>query len=483
MNLINRFILIFSACYTLVGCKKLVEIEAPPTSLTGLNVYAADATASAVLTALYAKLSDPFASIAGGKDGISFLAALSADELALSSFGSQRDFAYYQNSLSTVDGGSELWFNAYSRLAVCNAAIEGLTKSETLTPAVKEQLLGEAKFMRAFFYFYLVNFYGKVPLVVSTDYKTNSRLARAEIDDVYEQIITDLTEAKSLLKEKFLMGDVLMAYPVGEEVRVRPTKWAASALLSRVYLFRGNYVGAEAEATGIINSDLFDLGTLDQVFTLNNREAIWQLQTVNNFRANTGDGALFVLTDFGFSEEQPAYISDTLYKSFETGDTRKSQWIGSITLDGNNYLFPYKYKAAIPEAAITEYLTVFRLAEQFLIRAEARAKLGNIEDSRTDLDAIRLRAGLEETEANSEVELIKAIVHERQVELFTEWGHRWLDLKRLPGFNNSSISLADEIMPGITSLKGGEWSNDWKLYPVLLSDIQVNPNLQQNKGY
>ncbi len=83
--------------------------------------------------------------------------------------------------------------------------MKALSKSSKLQSAsVKKQLLGEAKFIRAYFYYYLVNLFGDVPAITSTDHRINSNAIRNKANEVYSQIITDLTEAKSLLSENFL---------------------------------------------------------------------------------------------------------------------------------------------------------------------------------------------------------------------------------------------------------------------------------------
>ncbi len=98
--------------------------------------------------------------------------------------------SYYKNQLSAqIDIGSVYWNELYNYIFVCNSAIEGLTNSTTLTPRVKEQLLGEALFMRSLFYFYLTNLYGDVPLVVSTDYKVNASLTRVSQTIIFRQNI------------------------------------------------------------------------------------------------------------------------------------------------------------------------------------------------------------------------------------------------------------------------------------------------------
>ncbi len=90
--------------------------------------------------------------------------------------------------------------------------------------------------MRAYFYFYLVNLYGQVPLAITSNYQTNSALRRAPLDIVYDQIIADLVGAETLLSLDYLDG-TLTKYQ-GKAERLRPTRWAASAMLARVYLYK-----------------------------------------------------------------------------------------------------------------------------------------------------------------------------------------------------------------------------------------------------
>jgi hypothetical protein len=118
---------------------------------------------------------------------------------------------------------------------------------------------------------------------------------------------------------------------------------------------------------------------------------------------------------------------------------------------------------------------ILRLSEQYLIRAEARTRLNKISEAKADLNTIRTRAGLANTTANDENSLLTSILNERQVELFTEWGHRWLDLKR--------TNKVDVVMSVITPQKGGTWSSNWAWYPLPLYDIQQNSKLVQNSGY
>ncbi|HVS98694.1 MAG TPA: RagB/SusD family nutrient uptake outer membrane protein [Puia sp.] len=464
-----------SALLSFAACKKLVAVDPPVTSITGENVYSSDATAISTLTALYTDMSLKDNHFNNGFPMISLYAGLSADELTLFDLSNATALAYYRNALTTnPPTGVETWSSCYPYIFICNSAIEALTKANALTPAVTQQLLGEARFMRAFFYFYLVNLYGDVPLPLTTDYKVNSLLPRTPASAVYAQVISDLRSAEDLLSADYLNGS-LQKYASSEE-RVRPTKWAAAALLARAYLYTGKYDSAELAATSVINNtSLFSLTTLGNVFLKNSREAIWQLQPVTSGTTNTQDAYLFILPPSGPGPVNFVYLSDTLVNSFEPGDQRKSAWVGSDTVGGNVYHYAYKYKVNASNVPQSEYLMMFRLAEQYLIRAEARANQNNISGAQDDLNAVRARAGLPGTAATDKSGLLAGILHERQVELFTELGHRWLDLKRTGNI--------DAVMTIAAGKKDGSWSSDWQWYPIPLNEMLKDPNLTQNRGY
>ena len=467
-------ILIFSC--SISGCKKLVEVDAPVTSTNGKNVFTDDGTASAVLTSIYAKMSQ-MGPISTSTISTSVFTGLSSDELTLWVGANISSQNYYLNALTTSSRlAPDYWSNYYPVIYSANAALEGLANSKSLTPLIKQQLTGEAQFIRAFSYFYLVNLYGAVPLAVSTDYEANRLLSRSSKVEVWKQIIADLKDAQNLLSDKYLNGDALTPYEAGFEERVRPTKWAATALLARVYLYSGDDINAEAEATKLINNSImYSIATLADVFKMNNTEAIWQLQPVNT-GWNTEDARAFIIPTSGLNDfRNPVYLSNNLLNSFEIGDQRKSNWVDSVTISGTTYKFPYKYKSRTQNNPVTEYLVVLRLAEQYLIRAEARANQTNIAGAQADLNVIRVRAALDPTTANDKSSLLTAIFHERQVELFTEWGHRWFDLNR--------TNTVDAVMTPITNQKGGTWQTTDKLYPIPLSELQKNPKLVQNPGY
>jgi hypothetical protein len=452
------------------SCKKFLDVGNPQDKIVAKYVYQSNASAAAVLTGLYFDLVQND-NVSQGQSGISVGCGLSADELVV--FPTNFSLiGLYQNNF----GGDGFWSPLYSNVHRVNAAIEGLSAATSLTPAVQQQLLGEAKFLRAFCYFYLVNLYGDVPLLTTSDYKVNAVAPRSSIANVYKQIITDLEDAQSELSENYMEADGVTTTSATE--RIRPTKWAATALLARVYLYTGNWPAAAAQSSMVIDDKaLYDIVSLNDVFLKNSREAIWQLQPsyiLGNF-FHTLDARVFVLENGPDESEHPFWMSSFLLNAFEPGDQRKINWIGVDSSTGTSYYFPFKYKLYKPEQAQNEYLMVLRLAEQYLIRAEARAKLGSLEEARSDLNVIRRRAGLDDNTTSMKEPLLAAIAHERQVELFTEWGHRWLDLKRTDQIN--------AVMAIVTPQKGGTWQSYKQLFPISPRDLLLNPNLTQNEGY
>jgi hypothetical protein len=464
------------------GCKKFLDLPPPITSLGSDNVYATDATASAVLIGIYTSmaLNSPTSGVTFNAEPL--LTALSSDELTL--FGGAANanttlLQFYEDNVQPGNPaqGSSFWAYVYSQIYVCNISIERLQSSTTLTPAVKQQLIGEAKFLRAYFYFYLVNLYGDVPLAISSNVTINASLARTQQTQVYQQIIADLVSAQSLLSDGYVAADGKTQTPE----RVRPNKWAATALLARVYLYQKDWPDAVTQSTAVINNNAeYSLVPLNNVFLKNSNETIWSLQPVN-FGWNTEEARFFILPASGPTSNvsppggYPVYLSTLLLNAFEPNDQRLIAWVNSVMVNGTVYYFPYKYKSATLNAAVTEYTVEFRLGEQYLIRSEAEANNNDPTDAVKDLNVIRVRAGLPAySGATDQTSLLTAVLHEREVELFTE-GHRWLDLKR--------TNTANIIMNAVAPDKGTTWNANWQLYPIPAYDILQDGNIKQNPGY
>jgi len=460
---------------TVSSCKKFVEVDAPKTQLVTKTVYQNNETANAAMLSVYASLiSSPSPSYL-----ISYYTALSGDELK--NYSNRITFQQlYTNTLNSTGAPTNtLWTTFYNYIYQANAVYEGCSTSTSLKPDVKKQLMAEATFIRAFAHFYLTNLFGDIPLVKSTDYTINSRLSRLPVSVVYDQIIADLIYAISNLNENYVDATGIVSI----EKRVRPNKYAAIALLARVYLYTKQYAKAEEQATLVIGRiGQYKLENLTSVYLTTSKEAIWQLMIVqpNVEGINTPEGNNFILTQI--PKTSGSTISASLFNSFTDDDLRKINWIASFTDNSVNpavnYYYPFKYKVK-NSTVITEQSTIFRLAEQYLIRAESRAQQGNISGAIEDVDVIRSRAGLAKiNDTNpgiSKGDLLIAIEQERRHELFTEWGHRWLDLKRTDKIN--------AVMSVEAGNKGSQWNAYQQLYPIPQTEITNNPNIKQNPGY
>lgn len=446
------------------SCKKFLEIAPPKSSSVQETIFTTDDVATSAITGIYRSMaltSNSFAS--GGFSSVGSVAGCSADEL----IGYNPILVeFYENQLTPSNSyvSGPLYSVPYKCIYTANAVLEGLSAPNGVTPPVKAQLEGEALFIRAFSYFYLINLFGGVPLQLTTDYRVTQVLPRAQVSQIYEQIVTDLERAENLLTETYVTTE-----------RIRPNKSAAQAMLARVYLYMQNWEKAEKYASLVIGkTGTYNLVGFDAVFLKNSNEAIWQLMPTAN--SNSGDGNLFVLV------ATPIYVSlrkDFVESAFEAGDKRKSSWVQTYTNATGTYYYPFKYKIR-SSTSITEYSMVLRLAEQYLIRAEARINQDKIELGIRDLNLVRLRTLPNGTNSNplpgipatlNKGDALLAVEKERRIELFAEWGHRWFDLKRTKRVND------------ILNVVKSKWQNTDVLYPIPATELNLNPRIIPNDGY
>lgn len=443
------------------GCNKYLDVGPPEDQLSSSVVFEDDKTAIAATVGLYSSMNAFNSAFANYM--VNFMPSMSADEFYYSFSSSTFDEFKNNNLTASNSYVSRFWDPVYSYIYQTNALTEGLEKSTKLSPALKQQLLGEAAFLRAFYYFNLANTFGDVPLILDTDYKVNTSKPRTNIDSVYASILKDL-----LFAQESLSND----YPSAE--RVRANKAAATALLSRVYLYRNEFARAEEEATKIItNTNYSLLSDLNLVFLKNSKEAILQWQSVNKSTpgVNTWEG--FSVVPAAAGGRALYNLTSSLVNSFEPNDKRKTNWTNTYTLSGTTYYYPYKYKIRT-KSTVDEYSMVIRLAELYLIRAEARAQQnGKISQAISDINAIRSRAGLIPVgEGETKESCLEIIAGERWRELFVEAAHRWFDLKR----TNKALTTLP-VTKDVTID-----ANDL-LYPIPTSALLTNPNLKQNPGY
>lgn len=450
------FLIISLSIFT--SCEDFLEAESPSGQIPNNEVFKDENTATAAVTTLYGKLRDQ-AFITGNLTGMGYTMGLYADELEYYDVPGYPWEAFYTHQvLASNFIDKSIWDESYNIIYLANEVLEGLESSNTLTDTFKDELRGEALFVRALCHFYLVNVYGDIPYIATTDYQINSEVGRMRILDVYALIIQDLQESKTLLGNEYITGE-----------RVRANKWVVSALMARIYLYLGQWQNAETESNLLISNNMFILEPeVNNIFLKESNSAIWQLKPKNEGE-NTIEATIFIF----YSGPPPlTALNPALVESMEEGDLRRANWIGEVTDGDDVWYYANKYKQNENTGTSLEYSTVFRIAEQYLIQAEARAMLGNISGAQQDLNRIRNRAGLQNTTAASTAELLNGILKERKVEFFTEYGHRWFDLRRM--------GLATEVLAPI---KLG-WKPTDVLLPIPEAELLMNPNLNpQNPGY
>lgn len=443
----------------LAGCDDFLEMGEPFGQIPHEQVFQDQATATAAVTTMYARLRDEVL-LTGTSSGLSVAMGLYADELDYYGMPWEPSHTFFHHQIVGSDAGvATLWNRSYNLIYRSNSALEGLDGSPAIPDDVKGQLRGEALFIRALVHFYLVNLFGDVPYIGTTDYAANMQVARLPVAEVYGHIVADLVEAKSLLGEGYVSGE-----------RTRANKWAAVALLSRTYLYAERWQEAVGESSLLLEQTaLFGIEEdIAAEFLKESSSAILQLQP-KNAGSNSEEGSTFL-----FTSGPPPFVSlsSSLVEAMEPGDLRRTQWTGSVTDGSTTWYHPFKYRENLNTGSSREYSILFRVAEQHLIRAEALARLDDLEGAKLDLDRIRLRAGLGGTEAATGEAMLAAILKERRFELFAEHGHRWFDLRRY----GVAGSVLAPVKPG--------WASAHVLLPIPEADLLANPNLEpQNVGY
>lgn len=448
------------ALLVLKSCDRFTEVGLPKSQITRDVVFQDDQLAKSAMAGVYRSLEES-GFLSGATSGAQVILGAYVDELQ-SYAGATSDATVFYH-LSHTAGTSKinsLWTTTYTQLYQTNAVIEGVEHSENLSAEVRNRLKGEGLFLRAVLHLYLAQTFGAVPYVNSTNYEVNRTIGKSTVDQVYERCKADLAAASTLLPETLPAGS-----------RVYPTKMAARAVLARIAYYESNWEAALQYSGAVISHPLYKMEPdLNKVFLKDGSGSIWQLLPFNS-TYNTYQGNVFIL-----NTAPPANVAlrQDFISEFETGDGRRTAWVGQKTDSQNNtYYYPFKYKQYSTSTSSTEYSVVLRVEELYLIRAEAYIRKGQYALAMADLNAIRNRAGLpalvNSTDPNT---LISAVIRERRSELFTEFGHRFYDLRQ------------HQLLDGVMSAKKTNWKPHFRVLPLPEKELLLNPNLYpQNEGY
>ena len=310
----------------------------------------------------------------------------------------------------------------------------------------KNNLKGQALFLRAFAYFDLVRLFGKVPLHLTPVLtREDAALPLSTTDEIYAQVEKDATEASTLLLNK------------AKQEAGRVTSGAAKTLLANLYLTQKKWAQVEGLTKDVITNDGYSLmPDYNNAFSFtatnkNNQESVFEVQYMEGSAGYNG-GFIYrfipspITADelrpiTGTSNTQPTSQESNniptpdLIAAYETGDKRKDISIGYVTLSQSlteNKTFPYIKKYARPHALhgnTGQNWPVYRYAEVLLFMAEALNEQNKPAEAATYLNQVRTRAGLAASKASSQADMREAIFKERRVELAFE-NKRWFDLTR-----------------------------------------------------
>lgn len=440
-----NFVLFFFSFTT--ACNDRLDIEPQQ----AISTHAALSDEQGVRTALigtYDLLSQ--APVQAGDVIVNSELLANTEDLIWTSFTVPLNQLFNKNIAESNTAVTNFWIYSYQTINQANTVLDAL---EVVNEADRNAIAAELQFIRALVYFDLVNMFAKP----WTDGNPESNWGVPIISTPAEQTLEKPEVPRNTVAEvyQFLTDDLLFAKEyLPAQNGVRANTYAASALLSRVYLMQGKFDRATTEADRVIASGQYGLlADLEQIFNQseNSDEDIFTIQItsqdgynwVSHFYSGEleGGGGFIGITDKHLTRYETGDLrADLFYLDQQSNTRRTGKWRFNATKDGN--------------------VTTIRLAEMYLTRAEGRIRAGDAAGAREDLNTIRKRAGLPSL---SDIDL-EMILQERFLELVFE-GHQFRDIKR------TRKMFGDR-----------PFDDPCLIYPIPQREMDVNGALQQNEG-
>lgn len=496
-NILFRYSVVSLLTVCCFSCSKLNET--PYSSIYTENFYQTAEDAEAALAAVYNELADLYSGPSAlivpdfSADQVYPRPVVGRDTYTLFSFDPQYSAAvsYSRSNESPID----IWNNCYAGIENANWVLLKVPNTNIGNEARKKAILGEAYFLRAFFHWFLTKNFGDIVIRTKASQSIDDAyVGKSTKEDVYKQIYQDLDSAVANLPEYS-----------GALIKGRPSKEAAQALYAKAALYGENWALALQEAQKVLNSTT-GIGLMDNVLDVYDvtredaarKENLWafEAESMTNGRSSqimslygppNSSGPAYGNTSYG-----SAFAYQSFFDSFDPKDKRRQ-------LMDTNYI--NKQGVTVHQASITPVTTkgvlvkkyadrnsmggshstnipILRLADVYLIAAEAEAKLNGVTtNAYMYINMVRARAGLDGlTEGLGKDAFIAAVLQERSWELFAE-GDRWYDLSRTNTFRQIIPAAVNDVYKVRTPQTRNQY------FPIPQTEVNANNLLDQNPAW
>ncbi|WP_221391235.1 RagB/SusD family nutrient uptake outer membrane protein [Dyadobacter sp. NIV53] len=482
-------ILIYILLASLTACSDFLE-EDPKGAIIGTNAISSVEGLEAALTGTYKGLLRTWSRgfLTSSMQGF----VMGGDDLTTLVAGNKSDFRQ-QDQFVVTSGNSHIamiWNGCYKTIQGANNIINNY-QNTTGDKARIDQIVGEAYFLRGLSYYWLVRGFGKVPVILSADFSTDLlTIGKSPETEVYALIEADLQKAEELVANV-------------KRDQGRPNKGSVKALLADVYLTEGGwpikdptkYALAAAKAKEVIDNkatygfelidDLSKLWSQGGASAIGTSEEVLSFQTSDQYGGSAnafwGDAArpgdeggwddYFSEINFFNNFPEGKRKDATFYTVFTKSDGSKVNWQNSLS----KHPYYKKFRLTVPNYISSMPVHIIRYAHVLLIYAEAQARSGSTPNTEAyaALNAVRERAGLKALTGLTNEGFTKAVVDERSWEFAGEFT-RWFDLVRLELVESANASKNVDDLKPLAAI-----GKDKYLFPVPLTDANINPNLGQ----
>jgi len=500
--------IIFLSFLILSSCTKFLE-EKPQGLYTTAEFFQTESHAKLAINACYAPLS-----FANSDNRLWVLTDVVSDDAVKGGFpGDQADIELIDEFRIFQDNGNleTVWNIYYEGISRCNMVLKHVPTIE-MNAALKDRIIGEAYFLRGYFYFNLCNIFGNIPIILEPLEPEDMQVANSKQELVYNHIESDFISAFNHMESALTQNPSV--YPAGELGRAHPA--AAQALLSKTYLFNKKWQEALTAAESLSEYGFSLIPIYQHNFNVeydNNAEQIFQVQHLSGYDPVLGNRLNQWLAPreqngYGFNEPTQDFVDEFEMTEDSVYDPRLDYTLGR---DGQLWFDEEPYSSSwsstgysqkktlqplseIPSSSKSDAdlnFTIIRYAEVLLIKAEALCELNRCGEALTPLNMVRKRAResylydnkltdygsipeglLPDVITTEQIALRAAIRHERRVELGFE-SMRYFDV----------IRYGKEYAESVFSEKDNFVYEIHQVFPIPLSEIETNKNITQNFGY